>query len=52
MKKLNEISNGNFNINCTCGNKNCDFEFTETSNIVIYCKICGNTELMIKNEKN
>lgn len=50
MRRLDKTKNGNFKIVCSCGRKLCDFEFTESGNIVIVCKTCLNTELIKKRE--
>ena len=48
MRRLKECSGGKFNINCSCGRKDCDFCFTEDGDIVIMCLCCGNTEIIFK----
>jgi len=50
MKKLNNVGNCKFYIGCKCGNKHVNFNFTKLGNIIIICRICGNSEL-IENEK-
>ena len=37
-----------FNITCKCGRKVCDLERTTEGNITIYCKSCGNAEVLGK----
>lgn len=40
---------GKFRIVCDiCNRKTCCFQFTENGDLVIYCKSCGQTEIIIK----
>lgn len=49
MRQLrNEFDSQNFKISCKCGRKDCDFEFTDDGNMVIVCKACGRTELLLR----
>jgi rRNA maturation endonuclease Nob1 len=47
MKHLLDETNNRFAIVCkVCKRLNCDFEFTDTGNLIIFCPACGSTELV------
>ncbi|HDK42085.1 MAG TPA: hypothetical protein ENG87_01795 [Candidatus Pacearchaeota archaeon] len=50
MKKDKQPTSG-FRIVCDCCKRQlCDFQFTEESDIVIYCRSCGQAKMVFKDK--